>query len=171
MLTDYYKILGVSQNATSEEIRQAYRQKAKILHPDVNSNPDAKLSFQILSEAYQVLRNSDKKRWYDFKLKYPSSVATKYRAREKYSNPGQRGENPVRNKNYQKQAKDDKYKKTFADKLFFYVLMLSGIMALIFGIYQLIFSDAKDDNKFSGIVTAIWFLFFLIYGWSLLGKK
>lgn len=51
----YYKILGVSSNATVEEIKRAYRQKAKELHPDKNKNPEAHEQFILLTEAYECL--------------------------------------------------------------------------------------------------------------------
>ncbi len=51
----YYKILGVSSNATVEEIKRAYRQKAKELHPDKNKSPDAHEQFILLTEAYECL--------------------------------------------------------------------------------------------------------------------
>ena len=79
MQTDYYKILGLTPSATPEQIRQAYRTKAKLYHPDINNNPNAKVLFQLINEAYQVLVNPDKKRWYDFKLKYPTTTAIKQR--------------------------------------------------------------------------------------------
>lgn len=51
----YYKILGVQSNATLEEIKRAYRQKAKKLHPDKNKHPDANEQFILLTEAYECL--------------------------------------------------------------------------------------------------------------------
>jgi curved DNA-binding protein CbpA len=55
MQFDYFAILGVERGATPEEIRQAYRQKALLLHPDVNQAPDASERFQALAEAYRIL--------------------------------------------------------------------------------------------------------------------
>lgn len=58
---NYYDILGVSQDATHEEISKAFKQKARKLHPDVNHAPDAKEQFQELNEAYEVLSNPEKR--------------------------------------------------------------------------------------------------------------
>ncbi len=62
---NYYEILGVSSDATTEEIRKAFQKKARTLHPDVNKAPDAEEKFKEVSEAYAVLSDEDKRRRYD----------------------------------------------------------------------------------------------------------
>jgi molecular chaperone DnaJ len=62
---DYYKILGVSQGASYEEIRKAYRSLAKMYHPDVCKQQDAEAIFLEVSEAYEVLADDTKRRNYD----------------------------------------------------------------------------------------------------------
>lgn len=63
---DYYEVLGISKGASAEEIKKAYRQKAKELHPDRNSdNPNAEAQFKEVNEAHDVLKDADKKAAYD----------------------------------------------------------------------------------------------------------
>jgi curved DNA-binding protein len=62
---DYYDTLGVSRDASADEIRTAYRRLARQNHPDVNKEPEAERRFQEISEAYEVLRDEEKRRAYD----------------------------------------------------------------------------------------------------------
>ena len=63
---DYYQVLGVSRDASQEEVRSAYRKLARKYHPDVNpNNREAEERFKSINEAYEVLRDKDKRSKYD----------------------------------------------------------------------------------------------------------
>ena len=63
---DYYKILGVDRNIPQDQVREAYRKRAKQFHPDLHPNdPKAKAKFQALNEAYDVISDPDKRKKYD----------------------------------------------------------------------------------------------------------
>ncbi len=63
---DYYKILNVSKEASEEEIKKSYRKIAMQHHPDRNpGNREAEEKFKLASEAYEVLRDPEKKQLYD----------------------------------------------------------------------------------------------------------
>lgn len=75
-ISNYYDVLGVGVYATTEEIRQAYRKRIKILHPDKHADPVKKKAFQeqckVLNEAYSVLKDGSKRTQYNEILMSPS---------------------------------------------------------------------------------------------------
>ena len=89
-IVNYYDILGVNMYATPEEIRLAYRERIKILHPDKHADPVKKKTFQeqckLMNEAYGVLRDGAKRTQYNEILMSPSpSVSNNVHTRGAYS--------------------------------------------------------------------------------------
>jgi curved DNA-binding protein len=62
---DYYQILGVTRDADKSDIKKAYRKLARQYHPDVNSEASAEEKFKEANEAYEVLKDKDKRQAYD----------------------------------------------------------------------------------------------------------
>ena len=77
---DYYKTLGVDRKASPEEIRKAYRALARKYHPDVNKDAGAEDKFKQASEAYEVLKDAQKRKRYD-------ALGSNWRAGQEFSPP------------------------------------------------------------------------------------
>jgi len=175
-MSDYYKILGVPVNATEEQIKRAYRVKAKQYHPDVSQSSGSNIRFQLLSEAYQTLVHRDKRRRYDVKLKYGVDTRIRQRKREHYKRygtsytkrPGTSFHYSVfRSKKIQKKDK----KTIFIENTLFSVMMVIGAFALFFSISDLLAGTWDSIKKgIQGLVFCLIYLVLLIYGWLLYKK-
>jgi curved DNA-binding protein len=62
---DYYKVLGVSRDVSKDELKKAYRKQARKYHPDVSKEADAEAKFKDVGEAYEVLKDAEKRAQYD----------------------------------------------------------------------------------------------------------
>ncbi|CAN0605734.1 unnamed protein product, partial [Ectocarpus sp. 12 AP-2014] len=62
---DYYKILGVARDASADDVRKAFRKLARKYHPDVNTDADAESKFKDVNEAYEVLKDNERRAAYD----------------------------------------------------------------------------------------------------------
>lgn len=73
---DYYTVMGVKPNASAHDIKIAYRRLARKYHPDLNKAPDAEKNFKELGEAYEVLKDPEKRKQYDDMRSQPQAEHT-----------------------------------------------------------------------------------------------
>lgn len=76
---DYYKIMGVSEDASADDIKKAYRSLARKHHPDLNKDKDTGEKFKELGEAYEVLKDPAKREEYDQLRKYGASTGGEFK--------------------------------------------------------------------------------------------
>lgn len=148
MQYDYYKILDIPRTASLEDIKKAYRLKAKLVHPDVNNSPKANEVFAVVSEAYDVLCDEQKRYIHDIKLNYIDSEKINAERKRQYygssvkndtfSNPSNFNYdwNSFSQYAYKEKTDDDYYKQSpFLYNLFFASGMFIGFIIIIVSIY------------------------------------
>lgn len=82
-MANYYQILDLPYDASTADIKKAYRSKAKGCHPDVSRSEKAKREFQLLNQAYSILSDTEKRRKYDLLLYYRYSVLNEHFKRKR----------------------------------------------------------------------------------------
>ena len=82
---DYYKIMELPRDATEKDIKIAYRRLARKYHPDLSKDPHAKEQFQVLGEAYEVLKDKTKRKAYDEEQLYQSQFSQQAHQESSYA--------------------------------------------------------------------------------------
>jgi curved DNA-binding protein CbpA len=161
MSADYYSILGVANNALPEDIRKAYHERAKIYHPDIYRGYDGDLKFKLLNEAYRTLIHPEKRRRYDFKIRYGTSIDYSVRDRDRRRNPYVY-EEIRRRKKEQARHETETYRKRFRnfDRFVFWSLLILGIAGMGFGIADLIVNMRVTGILFTFVITLVMFYSF-----------
>lgn len=75
-MANYYSLLDIPENASEEDIRKAYRRKAKLYHPDVNKSHDAQARFVLINKAYEVLIDRQQRFAYDQKNRATATASS-----------------------------------------------------------------------------------------------
>ena len=177
MLYDYYKILEVSRDATLEEIKQAYRAKAKLVHPDVNDSPKAHELFTIVNEAYDVLTDKRKRQLHDVKLNYADATkAEAIKKRQYYGNSVKSTQNTTTGftynwKDYQPKEKTD-FDYFKRSPLVYNLFFISGMFLGFIIFFTILFGTLNKAWPYPFGLLAILGVILVRQGWrGIIGKK
>ncbi len=163
---NYYDILGVGVDADTDSIKRAFRCRAKRLHPDINRASCANSDFQLVNEAYQVLRNAEKRRMYDLRLArgiYGGRVY--YRPGATYSESARHARHAYAYKRPVKKHTPSWFEKAF-DHFLFLFMLLAGLGALYIGIYRAVGEPVDGVDPYLAIFFGIIFTGLFLYGWD-----
>lgn len=162
-MASYYQILEVSHDASSDEIRKAFRTKAKECHPDISRETGAKEKFQKLNEAHQVLIDPEKRRIYDMRLRHGIVV------QKVYYRPAAHKSRPVYKEREVRYAKKEPKVVTQTEKIFdkvlFFLLLTIGLYGVFYGVYRMYISPPKNDdiNPVHGLIAGLVFTALLVF--------
>lgn len=151
---DYYEILGVSKEATDNEIKTSFRTLVKKYHPDVSKEPDAVEKFKIIHEAYEVLSDKEKRIQYDIYQFFANEVIG-----ENESNF-----NSCNKENDEKDADEDEEDEYTYNENNSYDLITRIMISIFFGsfISAVIIPFIGDESSGIVLVTVIIVVFLLI---------
>jgi len=167
---DYYKVLNVSENATLEEIKKAFRELAKKYHPDKNKSNNANTKFREVFEAYEILKNKITKDIFDkSRRKFYSNTNTEFN-NENYTKSETydyvKKEANKRAEYFSRMTFDDFLEssifilKKVTSKLALILMFLLGLIMIFFGFFVLV-----NNNKGIGFLIM---LFSLAFGGTLI---
>lgn len=174
---DFYGLLGIHETASNIEIKNAFRLRAKLFHPDINTDSDASEKFRMLYIAYDTLIDPIKRKMYDQLLKKELTYVDEWVSKAEYEKNQRRAAMRARmyaNMQYDKFEARTFSKTTFHVKqaaafIIFFSLLVIGMLLLHKG-YEYVFIEDFNGARITGY--AIWGIggtFCYISGRSLLG--
>ena len=174
---DFYTLLGLTAAASTAEIKSAFRIRAKLYHPDINSSSDANENFRMLYIAYATLIDPLKRKLYDQLLKEDLKVGTEWVSRAEYEKMQRRA--AMRARMYANMQYDQFEARTFSKASFhakqamafiiFFGMMCGGMILLTEGSHY-VFKETYNGAQVTGY--AFWLagiVFCYISGKALLG--
>ncbi len=133
-MVNYYSVLDLTEDASEEEIRKAYRMLAKKYHPDVNPSPDAQAKFVMIHKAYEVLIDKQTRIAYDHKSKATADPFHKYASWVQQQHEKQQAEARRRQEEFlrkKKFLKESKMYYPYMIALYLGTITLIGISLLV----------------------------------------
>ncbi len=177
MLYDYYKILEINRDATLEEIKQAYRAKAKLVHPDVNDSSKAHELFTIVNDAYEVLTDRKKRLLHDVKLNYADATkAEAVKKRQYYGTSAKNTSNTTASfnynwKDYQPKEKTD-YDYFKRNPVIYNMFFISGMFLGFIIVFTILFGTFNHFWPYPFGLLSILGIILVRQGWrGIVGKK
>lgn len=171
---DYYKILGIQRLADLNEVKAAYRNMAKLYHPDINNSEKANEYFAVINDAYETLSDEKKRYIYDIKLNYVDSVQKEVDRKKHYYGNSIKATNfhydwESISKAYRPKTDEDYFKESpiFYNALFVCGMFLGFIIAIVS-----IVGSFNNYWPFPFILVCIPGLILIRGGWKgIMGKK
>ena len=165
-LPDYYKILSLPPDANTEQIKKAYKEKALQYHPDINHTEKAVETFQLINQAYQTLLDPEKRRKYDFTIKYhqePNPLKNDIRYRHPAdANYYYRRQHPHQHTQPQKTPKSIRRLNHFI----FYSITSILVVGIIYGTI-----DLFNNFRITGLLFSIVSLLLILSGVRIIKKE
>ncbi len=179
-MINYYHILNVSKNATSEEIKKAYRKLALLYHPDVNCDNDSNSKFILINKAYNILIDPQKRKQYDLSLELGITFEILLKKQEKEQRERSKKYGTAHKfkevyHTYKKQSEyshEDEKQFLQLEKMLFFILITIACYGAYFGIKKFFFEEWEHfELPVAGFVFALLFPTLLIYGYRVIYKR
>lgn len=174
-MDNYYQILRISQNANTEQVKNAFWGLARKYHPDVSQDPDAEEKFQLISLAYDIVSDPEKRAKYDLLLKYGKKDPIIEPESPKHRDPKYRPKagSYTAYRNIRKEQEDDlnSNQLSWLRMVLFVTMLIIGFSALYYSILDLNSNGIIEQERgISGLVFSVVYFSILITGWWMLGN-
>ena len=178
-MINYYTILGISPSAGEDDIKEAYRKKALLYHPDVNDSPEAKSKFQTINEAYTTLNDPVRREKFNIVLEYGFEGIAEVIKREKavkHKDPAYapKSEDFMAQYFQRKHRANKKDRPTLIfENLLYASMIMMALATLTFASIDLMVDSWKRNYaELVFFLFAIGFVLIIVLGWKVvLGRK
>ncbi|MBL4754973.1 MAG: J domain-containing protein [Flavobacteriales bacterium] len=177
-MINYYTILGISSSARGADIKEAYRKKALLYHPDVNDSPEAKSKFQTVNEAYVTLNDPVKREKFDIVLEYGFHGIKEAIKREKASKHKDPAYSPKSDEfmagYYQRKNRPVKKDKLtiIIENILYASMVIIALVTLSFAYLDLILDSGRQHySELFFFLFWVGFVFILVLRWKIVLRR